>query len=176
MNTFLGSLLLAASFTGTSAAGPVKPVAHVDLERYAGRWYEQARFPMYFQRKCASDTQAEYAILPDGRVSVSNSCKTKAGETIESEGIARKVDGSTSTLEVRFAPAFLSFLPVVWGDYWIIGLDPDYRWAVVGAPNRKYLWILSREKALSAEDLEQAKRVASEQGFDLSKLVYTPHD
>jgi len=109
------------------AAEPNRAVAQVDLARYAGTWYEQAHLPMFFQRECVRDTTARYALRVDGRIDVVNRCTTQRGAIKEARGVARRVGSSTSQLEVRFAPAWLSALPFVWGDYWIIGLDPDFR-------------------------------------------------
>jgi apolipoprotein D and lipocalin family protein len=92
------------------------------------------------------------------------------------EGVARRADekGPASRLKVRFAPAWLSFLPRVWGDYWIVGLDRDYRHATVGDPSRKYLWILSRSPAMDAATYEPLKAAAGRLGFDTARLVLTP--
>lgn len=151
----------------------VQVVPGVDLARYAGLWYEQAHLPLFFQRNCVANTTARYTVRDDGRIDVVNQCDTDKGERIESTAIARKVDGSTSKLEVRFAPAFLSFLPAVWGDYWIIDLDPDYQWAVVGSPDRKYLWFLTRDKTVAPEAYEALVDKARAQGYDTSELIRT---
>ena len=171
MKNLMIALALAGTVGGTALAADVQTVPDVNLESYMGTWHEQARFPMYFQRKCDRNTTAQYSLRPDGRVDVVNRCESRDGEQIEAQAIARKVDGSTSKLEVRFAPAFLSFLPFVWGDYWIIGLDDDYRWSVVGSPDRKYLWILSRDKQLPDATYQQLVEIARAQGFDTSRLV-----
>ena len=171
MKNLMIALALAGTVGGTALAADVQTVPDVNLESYMGTWHEQARFPMYFQRKCDRNTTAQYSPRPDGRVDVVNRCESRDGELIEAQAIARKVDGSTSKLEVRFAPAFLSFLPFVWGDYWIIGLDDDYRWSVVGSPDRKYLWILSRDKQLPDATYQQLVEIARAQGFDTSRLV-----
>jgi apolipoprotein D and lipocalin family protein len=153
---------------------PVSTVARVDLERYAGRWYEVARFPNRFQDQCVGDVVATYTRRDDGRVDVLNECRTTDGGTDSARGIARVSDERTrAKLEVRFAPAFLSFLPFVWGDYWIIGLAEDYSWATVGSPDRKYLWILSRTPRLDDEALAAARARAAENGFDVDRLVAT---
>ena len=152
-----------------SAAGlaPVRTVPHVDLERYAGTWYEVARFPNRFQKKCAREVTATYQ-LNGGKVAVTNRCVKSDGTTTEIRGKAKVVDTSTNAkLKVTF------FWPF-YGDYWILGLDPEYRWAVVGAPNRKYLWLLSRAKTLSGEQRESALKAVRENGFDPSRLVDTP--
>ncbi|MCJ0824723.1 lipocalin family protein [Luteimonas sp. 50] len=173
MKNLLVALTFATTIAGNTAVAQVQTVAAVDLESYMGTWYEQARLPMYFQRKCDRNTTANYSLRPDGHVDVLNSCEADDGRKIVAQGVARKVGNSTSRLEVRFAPAFLSFLPFVWGDYWIIGLDEGYRWSVVGSPDRKYLWILSREKQLPDETYRQLVDLAKAQGFDTSRLVRT---
>ena len=175
MKFLIIALTLAGTLAGTASAAQVQTVPEVDLDRYMGTWYEQARLPMFFQRKCDRNTTAQYAMRPDGRVDVVNRCETYDGEQIEARAVARKVGDSTSRLEVRFAPSFLSFLPFVWGDYWIIGLDPNYRWAVVGSPDRKYLWFLSRDKQIAAETYQQLLALAQAQGFDTARLVRTGH-
>jgi apolipoprotein D and lipocalin family protein len=169
-------LMLSAAPAAQDARTPVHTVASVDLDRYAGEWFEMARFPNRFQRRCATDVRARYARRDDGRIDVVNSCRTAAGEVTEVEGIARVVDRRTpARLEVRFAPAFLAFLPMVWGDYWIIGLAEDYSWAVVGSPDREYLWILARAPAVSVAAYEAAVSIARANGFDVQRLVRTPH-
>jgi apolipoprotein D and lipocalin family protein len=153
---------------------PVRTVPLVDLDRYAGNWFEIARFPNRFQRQCVGDVRTTYVRRPDGRVDVVNRCRTAEGET-EARGIARVVDEhSFARLKVRFAPAWLSFLAFVWGDYWIIGLAPDYSWAVVGDPGREYLWILARTPQIDGELVAAARAAASSNGFDVTRLVPTP--
>ena len=150
------------------------PVPALDLHRYAGTWYEIARLPNPFQTKCAHSVVVRYAVRPDGRLDVVNECVEKDGRTSRAAGVARLADpkGPPSQLKVRFAPAFLSFLSAVWGDYWVIDLAPDYTYAVVGGPKREYLWILSREprmpEPLYAEVLARAGRF-----YDVARVVRT---
>ena len=156
------------------AQSTVRTVPRVDLTRYAGEWFEVARFPNRFQRGCAGDVTARYAIRSDGRIDVINRCRQTDGSFKEAQGVARVVDTATSAkLEVRFAPAFLSFLPFVWGDYWVIGLAPDYSWAVVGSPDREYLWVLSRTRVLATTPYDAAVAAAKANGFDTTRLVAT---
>lgn len=164
--------LLTSSFGRAQA---VETVASVDLDRYLGQWHEVARFPNRFQRQCVGDVRATYVRRTDGRIDVVNRCRTEDGRVTEATGVARVVTGTgDARLKVRFAPGFLTFLPMVWGDYWIIGLDEAYQWAVVGSPDRRYLWILSRAPALDARNWEQALRHVDANGFDRGMLVLTP--
>lgn len=162
------SLLMMAPGSAGAAeeTPPVQTVAAVELERYLGKWYEIARFPMFFQRNCVGDVTADYSLREDGRIRVLNRCRTDKGFD-EAEGTARVVeDSGGAKLRVSF------FWPFS-GDYWIIGLAPDYRWAVVGDPERKYLWILSRTPVMPLDVLEKARQAARDQGYDLGGLRYT---
>jgi apolipoprotein D and lipocalin family protein len=152
-------------------------VKEVDLEKYAGSWYEIARLPNSFQNKCASDVTAAYTLLENGQIEVVNRCRMENGEFTQAEGRARPAGRDTpdSMLKVRFAPRFLSFLPFVWGDYWIIELDPDYRYAVVGDPDRKYLWILAREPEMDEALLDGIIERTERKGYNLSSLLRTRH-
>jgi len=149
------------------AQAPVTSVAAVDLARYSGKWFEVASFPMFFQRNCKGDTTAEYTPKPNGDIGVRNRCRTDSGFD-EANGNATVMAGtSNSQLKVSFFWPFKA-------DYWVIGLDADYRWAVVGNPNRKYLWVLSRTPQLSADQYEAALATARAQGYDLTPLRLTP--
>lgn len=165
-------ILAWAALAGTAmAAGPnapVQTVPNVDLKRYAGKWYEIARFPNWFQRGCDSGVTATYTLRPDGKITVVNECRTAEGKPKKATGTARLADsrGPNSKLKVTF------FWPFS-GNYWIIGLDPDYRWALVGDPGRDYLWILSREPKISDEVYREITGIAAGQGFDTGKLVKT---
>jgi apolipoprotein D and lipocalin family protein len=154
---------------------PLNVVPEVDLVRYSGQWYEIARLPNRFQKRCAGDVTANYALRPDGKISVLNRCRLDNGEQIEAEGVARVAAKGkpNSILKVRFAPAFLSFLPQVWGDYQIIALSPDYTQAIVGDPDREYLWILARSAQLDEATYERLVKEAASQGFDVTKLQKT---
>ena len=121
-------------------ANDLKSISALDVPRYMGTWYEIAKFPAWFQKKCVADTQAEYSLQPDGHVQVINRCRQDSGEMKEALGSARQIGGAASSkLEVRFAPAWLSFIPAVWGDYWVIDLDPAYQLVAVSEPKREYL-------------------------------------
>ncbi len=152
----------------------VKTIAALDVPRYLGTWYEVAKFPNWFQKKCVSNTKAVYTAKPDGNLRVLNSCKTATGETSEAEGLVRQIGAKDSPkLEVRFAPEWLSFLPLVWGDYWVIDLDPQYQVAAVSDPRREYLWVLSRSPQLDPKVYADLLQRLTQQQFDIQKLELT---
>jgi apolipoprotein D and lipocalin family protein len=160
-----------------SVHAPLKTVENLDLERYQGRWYEIARLPNRFQDDCAGDVRVNYTLRSDGRVDVLNQCAKSDGDLMSAEGVARQVqeDGPNSELEVRFAPAWLSFLPMVWGDYYVIDLADDYSWAVVGHPERTYFWILSRSPRLDETIVNKILDRAKAQGYTFDDLIRTRH-
>lgn len=152
----------------------VKTIAALDVPRYLGTWYEIAKFPNWFQKKCVSNAKAVYTARPDGNLRVLNSCKTASGETSEAEGLARQIGAKDSPkLEVRFAPEWLSFLPLVWGDYWVIDLDPQYQVAAVSDPKREYLWVLSRTPQIDPKAYADLLQRLKQQQFDVQKLELT---
>lgn len=169
------AMMTFALAAAAAAPGPVRSVPALDLARYAGRWFEIARYPNRFQKQCAGEVAAEYAVLPTGRIRVTNTCRRSDGSLARAEGVARLASdaGPASQLKVRFAPAVLSFIPAVWGDYWVIGLAPDYSYAVVGDPSREYLWILSRTPTLDAKATTLALEAVVSNGFDPNRLVRT---
>lgn len=173
-------MAIAAALVATVAAAnppepPLATVGSIDVARYAGLWYEIANYPNRFQKVCVRNTTAEYTARDDGNVQVVNRCATADG-TSSVDGLARRVGGSTDKLEVSFLPAALRWLPIGWGDYWVIGLAPDYRYAVVGEPSRKYLWVLSRTPTLSVEDRRAIDALLRERGYDPALLVATVQD
>lgn len=165
----LGGYLLAPAVA--RASQPVTSVPALDLSRYAGQWHEIAHLPLVFQRGCAGDITAQYSLRSDGSIGVRNACRTHEGGLASVEGVARQVQGHAARLQVRFAPGWLGWLPWVWADYWVIALDADYQWAMVGEPDRKYLWILSREPSMDAALFARLKQQAQDMGYDLSPLV-----
>ena len=165
---YLVALSTAALLAACTAPAPLPTVRLVDLDRYYGTWYEIARLPNRFQSMCASDTQASYH--PDGKhVAVVNQCRTADGSVKQAKGIAKVVAGS------QCAKLRVSFFRPFYGDYWILELDPDYRWVLVGEPDRKYAWILARTPKLDEATLEALLNRASELGFDRQAFLRTPH-
>jgi apolipoprotein D and lipocalin family protein len=173
---WLGTGFAHAAPPDTPTALPaLKAVPSLDVERYMGTWYEMAKYPNFFQRRCARQTQAQYSLLPGGQVRVLNRCRTEDGEWIEAEGLARQTGGAASArLQVRFAPQWLSFLPLVWGDYWVVALDPQYQWALVSEPRREYLWVLARTPALPEATWLSLHGQLASMGFDVQRLQPTP--
>ncbi len=150
-------------------------VPKVDLKKYAGQWYEIARLPNRFQKQCTGDVTATYFLQDDGTIKVVNRCRNEEGGLEEAVGQAKlnSDDSSNAKLKVRFAPKLLSFLPFVWGNYWIIDLDSDYTYAVVGEPDRQYLWILSRTPVIDEEKLQSILASIRAKGYDLTQLIKT---
>jgi len=147
---------------------PISSVAMLDVERYAGRWYEIARFPVPFQEGCVATT-ADYTLRADGTLGVLNSCR---------EGIVtgplRQISGEAivvgpGRLEVRFTS-----VPFVNAPYWVLWVDEGYRTAVVGTPSGRAGWILNRDPQIPADRLEAARRVLAFNGYDLARLRMTP--
>lgn len=146
------------------------PVDFVDLSQYVGLWYEIAKIPNRFQKKCAKNTTAQYTLREDGRIDVLNTCFQKDGIPITAKGIAKVVDTrSNAKLKVSFVR--LLGISLFWGDYWVLGLADDYRYAVVG--DGRYGWILSRTPQMSSEDWEEANAILKEQGYDPSHFEKT---
>ena len=154
---------------------PLRPIAALDVPRYLGRWYEIAKFPNRFQQQCVADTSADYSLLGEGRLQVLNQCRLSSGEMQSALGQARQIGGGQSPrLQVRFAPAWLSFLPFVWGDYWVIDLDDRYELAAVSEPSRQYLWILARQPVVEPARYAALLERLSAQGLDVSRLQKSP--
>lgn len=153
------------------SSAPLPVVAKVDLARYAGSWHEVSRLPNFFQKSCVR-SMAEYTLKPDGTVQVRNTCYKAKGRTSGITGTAVPVAGSgNAKLKVKFG-GFAALAPVPEeGNYWIIDLDPQYRWAMVGTPDRKFLWMLARQPSLPFEVYARLKQKAKNLGFEVSKLL-----
>lgn len=160
-----------------AAVPPLQPIASLDLPRYLGTWYEIAKYPNKFQKKCARNTRADYQAQPDGSVQVLNRCTLADGQPTEALGAARQVGPADSPkLQVRFAPAWLSFLPMVWGNYWVIDLDPQYQLVAVSEPEREFLWVLSRSPQVEAGAYQALLARLARQGFDTQRLERSPQE
>ncbi len=154
----------------------VEPVTekNIDLNRYLGTWYEIAKFENEFQKDCAQ-TKAVYSLW-NKNIRVENSCKSihNPEQLNQALGLAWVVDRETSAkLKVSFVP-FLRHLGIGAGDYWILYVDKDYSVAVVGTPNREYLWFLSRTPEISSEIYQKLVDIADQNDFDITKIIKTP--
>ena len=165
----LGSAMLLFGATGGAGEKPLPTVAKVDLARYLGTWYEVARLPTRFEKDCVGVT-ATYSKRDDGTIDIVNRCRKKwvDGEIKDARGKAKVVDATTNAkLKVTF------FWPF-YGDYWIIELGQNYEYALIGEPDREYLWILSRTAVLPEATLQALLARAKEVGYDISKIYFTP--
>lgn len=162
---------------GQSNATELKTVNSVNIERYAGRWYEIAKYPNRFQKSCVGNTTADYVLKSNARLEVTNQCIKKDGKVNRAVGEAKIVNKATNAkLKVRFAPRFLSVLPFVWGDYWIIELADDYSYSVVAEPGRDYFWILSRKPEMDDTTYQAILRRAEAMGFKPSRVEKSPQN
>ncbi len=163
-------LALGLAGCGFSPSTPLETVPYVDVQQYLGLWYEIARYPNNFQDQCFGGVTAEYSLRDDGRITVLNKCREESldGPEDSTEGVARIVNKETNAeLKVRF---FLFFE----GDYFIIDLDEEYQWAVVGEPSRRFLWILSRTPTMDQEVYDDILSRLEEKDYDPAGLVLTP--
>jgi apolipoprotein D and lipocalin family protein len=146
-------------------------VSSVDLKRYQGTWYEIARLPNFFERKLKCIT-ATYTLREDGKITVLNKGNNISApyKTSSSEGVAWVPDKNyPAKLKVQF------FWPFS-GDYWIMHLDKDYKYVLVGDPALKYLWILCREKTMEEETYEMLIRKAIDNGYDVKAIIRVEHN
>ena len=169
-NIFLVTFLTFAAFAAVALEDreeKLEVVPTVDLTRYVGRWYEISRLPNSFQKKCADTVTANYTMRGDGKIEVINRCRKASGEFTTAKGKAKIVDKETNAkLKVTF------FWPF-YGDYWILDLGPNYEYAVVGEPGRKYLWILSRSPQMDDALYQQLLQKMSAKGFNTEKMIRT---
>lgn len=168
-HTVFAGLAMILAFTNRSAAAnaDLPTVPAVDLARYAGVWYEIARLPQWFERNCFGVT-ATYAPRDDGDLDVENSCHVGAldGRLKVATARAWATDASNSKLKVRF------FWPFT-GDYWVLALDASYAYALVGSPDRKSLWILSRTPVLSEDTVTELLEKGRDLGFPIDEMERT---
>lgn len=162
---FFAAMVL-ATLAACSSSPPLATVDAVDLERYAGDWYEVARLPNRFQTDCAGDVMARYR-LAGNEVSVLNRCREASGDIMSAQGQA-KVVANSGNARLR-----VSFFWPFYGDYYVLALAPDYQWALVGAPNRDYLWLLSRGPELPEAVFAELVQKAQSLGFNTEALQKT---
>lgn len=147
---------------------PISSAAAFDPERYAGLWYEIARFPVSFQAGCMGVT-AEYAPLDDGRLSVVNTCRDGA-----LDGPLRRIDGDARVTGPGRLSVGFDTVPLIRAPYWVLWVDEAYRTAVVGVPSGRAGWILNRTPEIPEDRLNAALEVFEFNGYDVDRLIYTP--
>jgi apolipoprotein D and lipocalin family protein len=185
MKKIILSLLLAAAAGGAAAQpAPLQPLPSLEVAPYMGTWYQVLWIPNRFQKQCVSDTAATYRDLGNGTVEVVNRCRTVDGKTDSVTGIARPPSGvarieagrlQPARLEVSFLPAWLRWTGIGWGAYWVIDLAPDGRYAIVSEASREYLWVLSRQPALTPQDDAAVRTKLQSLGFDLALVQAHRH-
>jgi apolipoprotein D and lipocalin family protein len=153
----------------------VTAIPSLDLNRYLGKWYEICRLPLRWEDTGATDITARYFLNESGTVRVDNRCFDEEGEPTRAVAEATPQDEAKSRLKVNFLPEYLRWLPFTSGDYWVLKIDADYTTSLVGTPDRKNLWILSRTPELSTAIREDYLAEARRQGFDLSELITPVH-
>lgn len=165
-------LLFLCKFTlaQTNNIAEVSAITNFKPNLYIGKWYEIARIPMYFEKNCIAPITAEYKINKE-HISITNTCRLVSDEYGVASGDAY-FTGATNIakLKVTFLPKWLRFTHLAQADYWI--LYTDYQYALVGNPNRKYLWILSRTENFNANKITQLVNLAKSEGYDISLLQF----
>jgi apolipoprotein D and lipocalin family protein len=161
----IASIAAIGNAQNRSKASVLTVVKKVELERYAGKWYEISKLPNRFQRQCVSNTTAEYVIRDDDKIDVINRCQKKDGDIDEAIGIAKIADAaSNAKLKVSFVRFLWRWW--FWGDYWIIGLGEGYDYAIVGTPSRKYGWVLCRTPAMDPDQYNLVVEALRRQGYN----------
>ncbi len=142
-------------------------IERVDLDRFAGKWYEISHMPQFFETDCLAGT-IEYTKESDGHFKVVSIChkKTYDGKTVIKEGTAHVLDSASNA-------KFSLHLGGSEHEQWIIGLDPEYRWVVMGSPNRRSLRLLSRMPSVDVTTHDMMKAIAKEKGYETERLVTT---
>lgn len=178
MKSLVALMFLFSASAASAFAQELPVVDHVDLTRYVGRWYEIASIPQSFQKQCIGNTQAEYEFLPQtGEIKVLNSCQTEKGDRTQSEARAKVVDPeSNAKLKVTFVNIGGRWIYLFGGKYWIINLEENYQYAIVGHPNREYGWILARNPILPQETLKELADFLKTRGYDPCKFLISPQD
>ena len=167
------------AFVSGQTAAPAAPnaVTTLDPAKFAGKWYEIAAFSNNFQRKCIANITMTYTLKKNGVFDVVNECLETDGTTKTAKGsakIAKKT--APGKMKIRFSSGFFSFLPGVWEDHWVIDLDKNYEYAVIGGPKREYLWVISRKPEMSDAQYQDILRRIEDQGYNPAKFLKTPQN
>jgi apolipoprotein D and lipocalin family protein len=169
-------LLAAIVAMGCSAYAQVTtPVSDLDLTQYQGDWFEVARIPNRFQKKCQKNVMATYQLRSDGYLTVTNTCVKKNGKRAIATGLARRADAGTSGRLAVSLFDVLGWRPF-WGHYWVLYRDDTYTVAVVGDDRARYGWVLSRQKTLTKDQRNTVMAILDANGYDVQSLQFTVHD
>ena len=180
LNPFYRSalVLVAALFNLAAWAqtAPVQSVPSLDVQRYAGQWFEQTRLPNFFQSSCLGDVVVNYRVQADASIEVVNRCREANDKVSQVQGRAVLAEGDASgaKLKVSFLPRWLQWVPFTQGDYWVVMLDSEYRYAVVSEPSRKYLWVLSRAPVMDSVTYDSVLAELKLKGYPVDELIRTP--
>lgn len=171
---FAGILITCLGGCSSTERAPMGTISNFEVERYLGEWYQVAAIPAWFQSDCVANTTANYTQGKDDLVVVLNSCDRTDGTRMDAEARARFLGASADAkLEVTFVSLMGYWLWFAAGDYWIIGLDSEYQWSVVGSPSREFAWILARSPTLDKQTLMEIGQVLSRESYDPCALIMT---
>ena len=175
LKLFFVTVLFACMWAAQTHARDVNAVESFDLSKYLGTWHEIASIPQFFQRKCVRDTKASYSVASDSLIRIDNVCTRDSGGRERAKGRARAGDPDVAAkLEVTFLELFGEYRFLVAADYWVIALEPNYRWAVVGHPSRRYGWVLARDPLLPPVAMAEIIGRIKMQGYDACAFFITP--
>jgi apolipoprotein D and lipocalin family protein len=170
----LFAALLATAALPVQAGQPF-PITGFELSRFAGTWYEIAKYPDWAQRHCIAETSVQFSLDESKQFAVVRHCRTENGDIEEKRGLARPLGGPNSArMEVSFAAPWLQLVPAVWSDYWVIDLDPKYQLTAISDATRQRLWILSRTPHVDPQTYQTLLERLALSGFDIDKLTVTP--
>jgi apolipoprotein D and lipocalin family protein len=184
---FAAALFVAGHMSAVQAqtsSPALQALPSLDVASYMGTWYQVRWIPNRFQRQCVADTTATYRWRDDGTIEVLNRCRTADGAWDQVSGVARPPSGEAriesgrlqpARMEVSFLPGWLRWTGLGWGDYWVVDLAPEGRYAIVSEPSREYLWVLSRQPALTSSDEAALRARLQTLGFDLTGVQAHPH-
>lgn len=145
-------------------------VEQLDLQALAGDWYEAASYGSWSHRRCLADTRFAWTVRDVRTLDVRSACTTATGEETRS-GRLRAPESHVGRLAVRFAPAILTWLPAAWSDHWVIAVDTESNWVLVGDRRRERLSLLSRWASPDEASMARAIGIARAQGFDVDRLA-----
>lgn len=154
-------------------APELRPVQGFELHRYLGTWYEIARIPEGHDADCAASVSTQYLAAADDSVSVLTRCSTAASQVRQTVGVVTQPEAGVGRLRVSYLPRGLGWLPVARADYWVVDIDPQYRYALVGTPDRSVLRVLARESGVPQKEFERLLTRARELGFQTAQLSLT---